>query len=283
MRWLRGDAQNQDRTRQFLERCQRLARNRNRSWSFEWVGEREPAPSVVHFTELGSQPPGGNIFFPRAYLLRRLQGVIERIDGPQAGRIRVMPGTLTAHFRPRLKFLQTRDINATVDFFIGFTYDGLRAYEVEYPGEYRGPARPKTPVAQLVAAPIDSSIAPRNTVESYEVDADPAAKLAGPNAHQSRKAGRLVLDLGSCRDAIAGSSGDEACRRAIENLIKQCESAGARLDSLRLGEVLQNVLGLSGYQRLKGGGKLRPAISRLGFTTEQGPGAFFVSSGHEGS
>lgn len=283
MRWLRGDAQNQDRTRQFLEQCQRLARNKNRSWSFEWVGESEPAPSVVHFTELGPQPPGANNFFSRVYLLRRLQGVIESIDGPQAGRIRVMPGRLTAHFRPRLKFLQTRDINATVDFFLGFTYDGLRAYEVEYPGEYRGPGRPETPVAQPVAAPIDSSVPPQNTAESNAVDANLAAEFAGPPAPPSRKAERLVLDLGSCRDAIAGSSGDEACRRAIENLIKQCESAGARLDSLRLGEALQNVLGPSGYQRLKGGGKLRPAITRLGFTTEQGPGAFFVSSEPDGS
>ncbi|GAC67715.1 hypothetical protein GS4_09_00290 [Gordonia soli NBRC 108243] len=284
MRWLRGDVQNQDRARQFLERCQPLARNKNRSWSFEWVGESEPAPTVVHFTELGSQPPGANNFFTRAYLLRRLEGVIERIDGPQAGRIRVIPGTLTAHFRPRLKFLQTRDINATVDFFLGFTYDGLRAYEVEYPGEYRGLARPKASVAQPVAAPIDRSIVPQNIVEPYAtVDGDLAAAIAGQRAHPSRRDERLVLDLASCRDAIAGSSGDEAGRRAIENLIKQCESAGARLDSLRLGEALQNVLGLPGYQRLKGGGKLRQAITRLGFITEQGPGAFFVSSEPDGS
>ena len=91
-----------------------------------------------------------------------------------------------------------------------------------------------------------------------------------------------MLDLSSCRDAIAGSSGDEACRRAIQNLIEQCESAGAKLDSLRLGEALQNVLGLPGYQRFKSGGKLRPAVTRLGFATEQGPGAFFVSSGPDG-
>ena len=55
-----------------------------------------------------------------------------------------MPGTLTAHFVPRSKFLQSRDINAPVDFFLGFSYDGLRAWEVEYPGEYRGPARPES-------------------------------------------------------------------------------------------------------------------------------------------
>ena len=278
MRWLRGDAQNQDRTRQFLEHCQRLARNKNRSWSFEWVGESEPAPSLVHFTELGPRLPGADSFFRRPYLLHRLQGVIERIDGRQAGRIRVLPGTLTAHFVPRSKFLQTRDINAAVEFFLGFSYDGLRAWEVEYPGDYRGPARPATS-AQHVAEPVNFSLGPPDAAESDEVEAD----LASPPAPPSRKVERLVLDLDSCRDAIAGSSGDEACRRAIGNLIKQCESAGARLDSLRLGEALQNVLGLSGYQRLKGGGKLRPAITRLGFTTEQGPGAFFVSSGPEGS
>ena len=91
-----------------------------------------------------------------------------------------------------------------------------------------------------------------------------------------------MLNLDSCRVAIAGASGDEACRRAIENLISQCESAGARLDSLSLGEALLNVLGPAGYERLKGGGKLLPAITRLGFTTEQGPGAFFVGSRPDG-
>ena len=279
MRWLRGDAQNQDRTRQFLEHCQRLARNKNRSWSFEWVGDSEPTPSLVHFTELGPRPPGADSFFRRPYLLHRMQGVIERIDGRQAGRIRVMPGTLTAHFVPRSKFLQTRDINATVDFFLGFSYDGLRAWEVDYPGQYRGPARPKTSAGQPAAATIDSSLVPTRAAGSDEVDKDFTAELAGPPALPSRRDERLVLDLSSCRAAIAGSSGDDAHRLAIENLIQQCESVGAKLDSLRLGEALQNVFGLSGYDQLKGGGKLRAAITRLGFTAEQGPGAFFVSSG----
>lgn len=273
MRWLRGDAQNQDRTRQFLEHCRRLAQNKNRSWSFEWVADSEPAPSLVHFTELGPRLPGADSFFRRPYLLHRLQGVIERIDGRQAGRIRVMPGTLTAHFVPRSKFLQTRDINATVDFFLGFSYDGLRAWEVEYPGDYRGPARPKAPAVQPVAAAIGSPSVLPDITESSELD------LVHPLASSSRKAERLVLDLGSCREAVVGSSGDEACRLAIENLIQQCESVGARLDSLHLGEALQNVLGLSEYQRLKDRGKLRPLVTRLGFTTEQGPGAFFVSFG----
>jgi hypothetical protein len=273
MRWLRGDAQNQDRTRQFLEHCRRLARNQNRSWSFEWVADTEPALSLVHFTELGPRPPSADSFFQRPYLLHRLQGVIERIDGRQAGTIRVMPGKLTAHFVPRSKFLQSRDINATVEFFLGFSYDGLRAWEVEYPGCYRGPVRPKTSAAQPVAATIDASLVLPDLVQPEEATDD----LVRPFGPTNRKAERLALDLGSCREAVAGSSGDEAGRRAIENLIRQCESFGARLDSLHLGDALQNVLGLSEYQRLKGGGKLRPVVTRLGFTTEQGPGAFFVS------
>lgn len=281
MRWLRGDAQNQDRIRQALEQCKRLAWNKNRSWSFEWVGEGESAPSLVHFTELGTRSPGPDSFFPRPYLLHRVQGVIEEIHGRQSGTIRVMSGTLTAHFVPRSKFLQSRDINAAVDFFLGFSYDGLRAWEVEYQGGYHGPRRAELPVPQTSRASVDSSSPGQTTEESDPRDTDLEAGLAAPVV--SRKARRPVLDLHACRRAIGGSSGDATIRLAINNLLQQCESLGARLDSLLLGEALQEVLGPSEYQRFKAGGNLRSAITRLGYATEQGPGAFFVSSVFGGS
>lgn len=276
MRWLRGDAQNQDRTRQALEQCKRLAWNKNRSWSFEWVGEAEPVPALLHFTELGPRPPGPDTFFPRPYLLHRVQGVIETIHGRQAGIIRILPGTLTAHFVPRSKFLQSRDINATVDFFLGFSYDGMRAWEVEYPGEYRGPVRPKTSLPQPVHESIASSLVHQNTAKPEAVNTQPQAEPATPPAASSRKAKRVALDLDSVRRVIVGSSGDEACRLVVENVLKQCEAAGAQLDSLLLGQALQNVLGPFEFQRFKAKGKLQPAINRLGFRTEKGPGAFLI-------
>ncbi|ABW12075.1 hypothetical protein Franean1_2646 [Parafrankia sp. EAN1pec] len=89
---------------------------------------------LVHFSELGERRREYDNFWTKPYLLERVRGVIEEIRGPQAGSIRIGNGRLTAFFVPRNDFLQTRDINQLVDLYLGFSYDGLRAWAVTYPG-----------------------------------------------------------------------------------------------------------------------------------------------------
>ncbi|MBT1186132.1 hypothetical protein HET69_19535, partial [Streptomyces sp. CJ_13] len=133
--WYRGDARDQDRTLYYLEECKRLSRQHRRQWSFEWLGLISRPHPLVHFSEMGRQRHGPAGFWSHPQQLVRASGVIEEIKSPQSGRLRITNGQLTAFFTPRNKFRQTRDVNEAVEFYLGFSYEGLRAWEPTYPGE----------------------------------------------------------------------------------------------------------------------------------------------------
>lgn len=65
-------------------------------------------------------------------ILQKVKGKISFIKGPEAGNIELTCG-LSAFFIPARGegFAKDRDINKNVEFYLGFSYDGLRAFEVE--------------------------------------------------------------------------------------------------------------------------------------------------------
>lgn len=112
-----------------LEETRALARyRRDRTRSLEWIGEGTGIKRFVHQSQLGEWQ---NDFRASAGLLARLKGRIKSIDGPQKGSIELAAG-IEAFFVPgRADIHAGRDENVLVACYIGFSYDGLRAWSVE--------------------------------------------------------------------------------------------------------------------------------------------------------
>ena len=102
---------------------------RNRTKSFEWVGPGTGLSSLVHHSRLGEWDQSTD-FWGTVKPLARVHGRIKRIQGSEAGRIGV--GGLSAFFVPaKGGFALGRSESQAVDFFLGFSYDGLRAWDVK--------------------------------------------------------------------------------------------------------------------------------------------------------
>lgn len=107
----------------------RASMRRNRNWSFEWLGPGSGVNQLVHHSELGGWDDASDFWAQRA-LLFRMRGRVSKIAGPEAGFIE-LPHGVSAFFVPgRAGIVASRDENRLVELFVGFTYDGLRGWEV---------------------------------------------------------------------------------------------------------------------------------------------------------
>ena len=113
-----------------LQESQALSRlRRNRTNSLEWLGTGRGICRLVHYSQLDEWRRDKE-FWEKTTPLERMGGRIEKIAGPQSGRIEVQGG-LPAFFVPaRGGYSQGRSENQLVTFFLGFSYDGLRAWDV---------------------------------------------------------------------------------------------------------------------------------------------------------
>jgi hypothetical protein len=120
-----------DRAMRSLEESKNRARfRRDRTRSFEWLGVGQGLKQLVHQDMLGEWDRE-NDFWTNTSPLRRLEGVVSSISGQQAGEIEVTGG-LKAFFVPGIAGLASgRDENVHVKLFLGFSYEGLRAWSVE--------------------------------------------------------------------------------------------------------------------------------------------------------
>lgn len=112
-----------------LEECRSLARyRRDRTRSLEWVGSGEGIRALIHQSQLGEWKGD---FWEFSSRLKRLEGRISSIDGPQKGLIELRGG-MSAFFVPaRSESHRGRDENRSVSFYLGFSYDGPRAWDVK--------------------------------------------------------------------------------------------------------------------------------------------------------
>lgn len=112
-----------------LEECRALARyRRDRTRSLEWIGNGNGIAKLVHQSQLGDWRGEFREF---AHLLARIEGRVKSIDGPQKGTIGI-DGGVEAFFVPaRSEIHIGRDENVLVICYIGFSYDGPRAWAVE--------------------------------------------------------------------------------------------------------------------------------------------------------
>lgn len=128
---LRGSSLNFERTGKAIEETKTRARfRRDSKISFEWLGKGNGLDTFVHQADLGewSEKDG---FWENSSLLARIDGIVVSLSGPHAGEIE-LPGGLRAFFVPGTTDLtKGRDLNVTVTCFIGFSYEGLRAWSVK--------------------------------------------------------------------------------------------------------------------------------------------------------
>jgi len=125
-----GSALAADRVESALEKCRTQARyRRDRTQSHEWLGLEEGLSGLVHKEELGHWDRQAN-FWEKPQPLRRIGGVICQIRGQEAGTIEI--GGMKAFFVPGVSGHSFGEAeNRPVTFFLGFSYDGLRAWSVE--------------------------------------------------------------------------------------------------------------------------------------------------------
>lgn len=114
-----------------ISECRTRSRFRlDRTKSWEWLGNGSGIKQLVHQERLGAWDVNCN-FWANPSLLRRMSGVITQIDAPQAGFIE-FNGGLTAFFVPAISgHYKGRSENQTVSFYLGFSYDGPRAWSVQ--------------------------------------------------------------------------------------------------------------------------------------------------------
>lgn len=120
------------RSDELIQMSRARARNqRNRTRSFEWFGKGKGLRRLKHYSELGEWNYDAN-FFTNTSVLERVEGRIAQINRPEAGTIELASCGLSAFFVPAVaRFYKGRDENVQVSFYLGFSYDGLRAWSVE--------------------------------------------------------------------------------------------------------------------------------------------------------
>ena len=114
---------------QSLKECKELTRfRRNRDRSYEWLSDGPGISRLVHQSRLGDWDRDRG-FWKNTAPLTRIRGRVARINGPQAGFIELVGG-LEAFFVPAKSGLSSGSENTPVLAFLGFSYDGPRAWDI---------------------------------------------------------------------------------------------------------------------------------------------------------
>ena len=132
MKAMDGSMIERERSLDLIEQCRAKARNaKNRTRSFEWFGEGDGIERLIHHTELGEWDDQTN-FYNQVQRLDRIEGRVAQIKGPESGHIELTSCGLKAFFVPAVaEVFKGRDENQRVEFYLGFSYDGLRAWSVK--------------------------------------------------------------------------------------------------------------------------------------------------------
>lgn len=121
--------------RDFAERYRlesaNLSRNRrNRLRSFEWLGDGNGISKLVHQSALGNWNPQTK-FWSNTRALERVDGVVKSVRDSAQGTVHIQG--LDCFFVPgfnRDETITEAHINRRVSFYLGFSYSGIRAWNV---------------------------------------------------------------------------------------------------------------------------------------------------------
>ena len=122
---------------ELIDECSRLAQDLSRTTtSFEWLGNDTGLAALVHVSALGAWDETKR-FWPNTAHLRPVRGRIAQIRNQGSGEVELASG-LRAFFVPSSGaipggYIVGQDIGREVEFYLGFSYDGLRAWSVHDP------------------------------------------------------------------------------------------------------------------------------------------------------
>lgn len=131
-----GDLAAKNDVSSLIAECSRESQGLSRtSSSFEWLGKDHGLGGLVHVSTLGEWDPEVG-FWSNPGRLKRVRGHIARIRHQGSGEIE-LPSGLRVFFAPSRGAVQggyiAQDIGREVEFYLGFSYDGLRAWSVADP------------------------------------------------------------------------------------------------------------------------------------------------------
>jgi hypothetical protein len=146
-----GFESDDDRLQFHLRRAKDIAGGRGqRQYAYEWLGREPTWCPLVNHREMGRWNPATNFFEGSHERLTRVTGVIQRIDSPQSGRVVLEEGP-QAFFLPGQSFRQSQHVGSLVNFFLGFSYEGFRAWEPEL-GQAPAAVAGGAPIQDVVSA-----------------------------------------------------------------------------------------------------------------------------------
>ncbi|WP_111639799.1 P-loop NTPase [Marinomonas shanghaiensis] len=121
-----GVLTSQQKAKDYIEKCKRnMPISTTSKKSFEWVSsDMKKALQLVNSNELGKWDG----FFEYTKKLGRVKGMILSVENHVKGTIRI--NGFEAFFVPKSEFT-TDDVNTEVSFYLGFSFEGLRAWKVE--------------------------------------------------------------------------------------------------------------------------------------------------------
>ena len=126
-----GSSLAHDNANRLLEECRTRSRSRrNRTKSFEWFAQGEGLKQLVHQDVLG-QWDRDEQFWSDPSPLDRLEGVVGHIRGPEAGEIEITSGLKAFYVPGTANHYKGETENRRVNFYLGFSYEGLRAWKVK--------------------------------------------------------------------------------------------------------------------------------------------------------
>ncbi|QDU89369.1 Phosphotransferase enzyme family protein [Pirellulimonas nuda] len=192
--WFHGERLDAEELLEYEHRMQEAAGHFPRIRSYEWLGFEGGSCPIVGEDSLGDwvdlktaqEADAPRRFWSSTSPLRRINGVIDRMNGPQSGRI-LIGDSATAFFVPGTRFWASSDRHKKVNFFLGFSYNGLRAWMVEEGHVENGDRRKVTD--DPVRSPLGAELAP-------------PAELIGAGARQALMTGvrQFLLDMLEIRE-----------------------------------------------------------------------------------
>lgn len=167
LRWHSGIEENGERVIAHCKQATNLTLvNPLRGHSFEWLGlpSNDNPCNLVNNWQVGDL----DVVNESSKDLVRVSGVISKFDSPRRARIRIHSTIPDVFFVPR-DFFSGKDEGEFVTFFLGFTYEGLRAHTVELG---RGSPLPRdvrrTPSVSFSSKQQAGKITPSGRLDSLE-------------------------------------------------------------------------------------------------------------------
>jgi hypothetical protein len=129
IRWRQGILDDYRPVVNHIKKCQSLAGKISRTRSYEWLAKEPSWCPLAHQSELGEWNDKIN-FYQNTEPLALINGMVKLIKGPQSGLLAL--GHFEVFFVPGNELLPGCDENKEVQIYLGFSYDGLRGWNIQH-------------------------------------------------------------------------------------------------------------------------------------------------------